>query len=219
MLDSEAAPRQARRPAVRLCAKVDYAEYDFQVPGSTPTIHDSFQANAWYDMADLATNPDVNDNVSLYIDGVNKRLRHGTLNPPMTFAGDPVQGTYPSSFLFRDVSQSPARHPIGYWNPPGYTYSVGTNGLSGFGILDALPNVDWYGYRINQELYDPDHAAWASLGSPNNNLQTFLVVQGDDGSGARTADFSSESARSATQIEATRRAVEAVLIDIGRGIR
>jgi hypothetical protein len=66
---------------------VDYAEFDFLCPGIplNDREQDIFQANPWFDMGDFGSDPGTNDNKFLYPNfAFGRRLRHGTLNPPMT---------------------------------------------------------------------------------------------------------------------------------------
>lgn len=165
-------------PTVR---SVDYAEYDFQhvqFPEPTPPRRDIFQVNPWYDMEEASGFPETNDNKHLYIfpNPTNeKRLKTGHLTPPLAMFQDPLQVAFPKSYLYRD----PPLHQLGYWGAPYYVYTVALNGLSAGDLVPYLPNLDWYGYRWNLELYDPGSSAWQALGSPVNNLQTSLVVEGD----------------------------------------
>ena len=123
----------------------------------------------------LASSPGVNDNLRLYrTDGPPSSLREGTINPPLTIFADPDQAAFSLSFLFRN-----AAHVIGFWGPPSYLYTVGLNGLSPPMSTLTLPYLDWYGYRQNFELFDPNNPLWSTLGAPVNNLQTALVVQSE----------------------------------------
>jgi len=161
---------------------VDYAEYSFLHPTFGAALaHDIFECNPWYDQGDFLSLPQVNDNSWMYVKDPSgtlpSSLRNGTLNPPLTIFADPDQAaTFPSSFLFRNGS-----HPILYWGAPTYTYQVGPNGLSGPNPTLAIPNLDWYGYRQNFEIYEPDSALWIQVFGvrPTNNLQTMLVVQSE----------------------------------------
>ena len=165
---------------------VDYAEYDFLCPGLQlpDRQHDIFQANPWFDMGDLSSDPGTNDNQFLYPHAPSgRRLRHGTLNPPLTMFEDPIQipgSGMVESFLFRN-----AAHPLFFWNNPNFTYAV--SGLWGISsgdpawfaaIFGMAPDRGWYAVRVNIELFDPDNVDWNAFGDPVNNLQTFLVVEG-----------------------------------------
>ncbi|MCC6784868.1 MAG: hypothetical protein IT457_18620 [Planctomycetes bacterium] len=168
-------------PATR---DVDYAEYDFLCPGFVVADrqHDIFGANPWFDMGDFSSNPGQNDNKFLYIDvALGRRLRHGTLNPPLTIFEDPIQvagSGLVESFLFRN-----ATHPLLLWGVTLFPYTVaGPNGISAgdpawfasaFGMATDRP---WYAVRVNMELFDPDNPAWSFFGEPVNNLQSFLVI-------------------------------------------
>ncbi|MGE0143340.1 MAG: hypothetical protein AB7I19_05620 [Planctomycetota bacterium] len=160
---------------------VDYSEFSFIHPFLPLTRKDAFQVNAWYSQVDPASAPNVNDNSLHYVraatGGATSNLRQGTVNPPLTIFADPAQGAFPSSFLFR---AAPA-HPIGFWGSPTFMYQVGSDGLSvGFSAV-TIPAQDYYGYRQNFEIFDPDSTLWQSTFGvrPVNNLQTILVVQGD----------------------------------------
>jgi hypothetical protein len=156
--------------------ELDYAEYDFSVTWQSPppAVRDVFQANCWFETLDPNADPGNNDNRYLYIDGQNQRLRHGTLSPPLVLANEELQTAFPNSYLYRS-----ATHPIGSWLPPPYTYDVAVSGMSlPMPQLPYVSTAPWYGARINLELFQPDNPLWASLGSPVNNVQTFLVVEG-----------------------------------------
>lgn len=155
---------------------LDYAEFDFSVTWQSPppAVRDIFQANCWFETTAGQADPAKNDNRHLYIDGQGQRLRHGTLSPPLVLANEELQTAFPKSYLYRS-----ATHPIGSWLPSPYTYDVLVTGMSA--AMPQLPYVStapWYGVRINLELFQPDDPLWASLGSPVNNVQTFLVVEG-----------------------------------------
>lgn len=106
----------------------------------------------------------MNDNRHLYIDpGSNQRLRGGTLSPPMVVFNDPFQAVFPKAYLFQNLA-----HPVASWQP----------GYSAPQAVPHLGGMDWYGIRVNMELFEPDNPGWLLLGSPVNNVQTFLIVQG-----------------------------------------
>ncbi|MFO1054451.1 MAG: hypothetical protein U1F36_19700 [Planctomycetota bacterium] len=96
---------------------------------------------------------------------------------------------------------------------PPYTYTVGTNGLSAPQALQYITNQDWFGYRMNFELFAPDDPGWAGLGSPVNNLQTMLVVLGSGG-GAEMMQMSNDETARLVRNE-TRRRVRDALVQLG----
>ncbi|MBI5849951.1 MAG: hypothetical protein HZB39_02765 [Planctomycetes bacterium] len=162
---------------------VDYAEYGFQHPDSlfeTLMLPDIFQDNCWHSQGDRFALPGFNDNSWMYVKnaggGLPSSLRNGTLNPPLTIFADPDQSAFPSSFLFRNGA-----HPLDVWGAPGYVYTVNANGLSAGTQVQTLYGLDWYGYRQNFEIFDPDSALWLEMfgQAPNNNLQTVLVIQSE----------------------------------------
>jgi hypothetical protein len=157
---------------------VDHAEFDFYLPPAQDPVtvlkRDVFQANPWHNMPTAASFPWINDNAFLYVDGSTKQMKTGHITPPMVIAHDPIHATLPSTFLFREGTA----HPIHNWGAPSYTYSVGANGLSAGNPAPYVPGMDWYGIRINFELFEPDHPLWTLLGDPLNNLQTVLAVTG-----------------------------------------
>ena len=156
---------------------VDYAEYDFQHPTVPLAGRDIFQVNPWFDKGDAWALPDINDNRWLYVQDLpTSSLRHGTINPPLTIFADQDQGTFPSSFLFRNST-----HPIGFWGAPSFLYTVGANGLSAGNSTLNLYGLDWYGYRHNFEVFSPDDPLWVQVFGlrPVNNLQTALVIQSE----------------------------------------
>ncbi|MCC6781251.1 MAG: hypothetical protein IT457_00285 [Planctomycetes bacterium] len=162
---------------------IDYAEYQFRHPDpflDTVMLRDIFQDNSWHSQADVNALAGFNDNSWMYVKSAvgatPSSLRNGTLNPPLTIFADPDQGAFPSSFLFRN-----AAHPLDVYGAPGFIYSVGSNGLSPGTRVATLPGLDWYAYRQNFEIYEPDNLLWVDAfgQAPNNNLQTVLVVQSD----------------------------------------
>lgn len=160
--------------------KVDYAEYVFQLWPGAPSnlIEDAFQANPWCNAQPGDVRPDVNDNGFLYGDrtpSTTKHLKSGTISPPMVVANDPLQASFPKSYLFRNLA-----HPIGYWQPSPYTYTVSPSGIAiPPSTVPYIAGMEYYGVRVNLEMYDPDSQYWSQLGSPVNNVQTFLIVMGE----------------------------------------
>lgn len=66
-------------------------------------------------------------------------------------------------------------HPVDPWQP---LYTVNVKGYTAPQSVPHLSGMDWYGIRVNMELYKPDDPGWVYLGNPPNNVQTFLIVQG-----------------------------------------
>ena len=68
------------------------------------------------------------------------------------------------------------------WNAnPGFIYQVNPLGWGDTFAPEIVPTLaghDWQGARYNVELFSPANPQWATLGAVNN-LQTFLVVQGE----------------------------------------
>lgn len=63
------------------------------------------------------------------------------------------------------------------------------------------------------ELFDPDNSAWIYLGSPVNNVQAFLIVQGAIAGEARSG-AGGELARTASERERVREASLSTMRDI-----
>ncbi|RLB45501.1 MAG: hypothetical protein DRI90_28375 [Deltaproteobacteria bacterium] len=144
---------------------------------------DIFEPNPWYHCfipAPFAKR----DNRYLYTD-INKPItdtQSGVLNPPLTISqGARTNG--PKSYLFMDHPYTPSRHGIYlfvlYPAPPStYTYSVDAYGIAAGETFLWAPNSEWHGIRYNLELLSPGDPQWITQGVPQNNLQSFLVVQG-----------------------------------------
>ena len=195
--------------------RVDYAEYPFALWPGAPTglVEDVFQSNPWYSARPGDIAPNVNDNGFLYGDrspGTLKHLRSGTTNPPLVVFNDPIQSFFPKSYLFRNGA-----HPIGYWEPFPFTYTVASYGIAASQIAPVpyITSMEWYGVRVNMELYDPDSAGWNLFGNPVNNVQTFLIVNGPGpGDQARSSNqqtlLSTQGERERVHAEIQRRMVE-----------
>jgi hypothetical protein len=205
---------------------VDYAERAFLAWPGAPTglIKDAFQSNPWFQARPNDVNIQTNENAFLYGDrtsSATKRLRSGTSVPPLVMIEDPLQATFPKSYLFRNST-----HPLNYLYHPLFQYSVEqvAEGLTTTDVLQItdfyFAGMDYYGIRMNLELFDPDNPLWEELGGIENNLQTFLVVGGDPGvSGRSSSQFPIPSGRTpqfpATEPEreSAREAMNAILRD------
>lgn len=142
--------------------------------------------------------------------GAFKHLRSGTTNPPLVVFNDPIQSFFPKSYLFRNGA-----HPIRYWEPFPFTYTVASYGIAASQIAPVpyITSMEWYGVRVNMELYDPDSAGWNLFGNPVNNVQTFLIVNGPlPGDQARSSNqqtlLSTQGERERVHAEIQRRMVE-----------
>lgn len=194
---------------------VDYAEYVFALWPGAPggLIEDAFRSNPWFSARPTDVAPGSNDNRFLYGDRTQtttKHLRLGTMSPPLVVFNDPIQLTYPKSHLFRDTVAGPMGHPLYYWEPSPYTYTVSQNGLAASAVspLPFDPTMPWYGARINMELFSPDDPGWQQLGCPVNNVQTFLIAEGVPSGAANRSSGSATMTGSATERERTRSAIE-----------
>jgi hypothetical protein len=161
---------------------VNYAEHPYFYHSGLqfPWTADVYDSNPWYNAPWFASAPG-NDNNRLYVDP-SKPLWCGTLHPPLTTFNDPDTFIPRESFLFRnDIA-----HGVYVWDftpQQLFTYSVGSRGWGLGGsppgeTVPYLPGSDWHGIRINLELLLPEFPDWVFYGDPQNNIQTFLILQG-----------------------------------------
>ena len=59
-----------------------------------------------------------------------------------------------------------------------WTYTPDNYGIAAGEAFGWITGSEWHGIRYNLELLDPGNPYWIQNGVPQNNLQTFLVVQG-----------------------------------------
>jgi len=148
-----------------------------------PTYEDIFFPNPWYHSF-MPSTIAKRDNRFLYTDRnlPTTVTLSGIVNPPLTIPqGARTNG--PNSYLFTDHPTNPTRHGIYlfvfYPAPPGtFTYTVDSYGVAAGEVFAWAANSEWHGVRYNLELLSPSDPQWVTQGVPQNNLQTFLVVQG-----------------------------------------
>lgn len=146
-------------------------------------------ASSWYHC--FVSTAAVRDNRFLYSDratGQSHTLTQvGTLNPPLTIPeGGRQNGAM--SFLFTDHPTSPQRHGIYVFDFSAqqlWTYTVDNYGIAAGETFSWIAGSEWHGIRHNLELLVPGDPYWIQNGVPQNNLQSFLVVQGVTPEGAQ----------------------------------
>jgi hypothetical protein len=146
----------------------------------TPNYEDVFHGNPWYHGFNASFAKW--DNRFLYSD-TSKSLtwaKFGIVNPPLTLPQGGRQNS-PKSHLFIDHPTNPTRHALYVFDfsPQQLnTYTVDSYGIAAGEAFLSLGGSEWHGIRYNLELLLPDSGQWVNDGVPQNNLQTFLAVQG-----------------------------------------
>ncbi|PIE23752.1 MAG: hypothetical protein CSA62_06490 [Planctomycetota bacterium] len=164
--------------------------FDFVRPTASPfpqfrchpgVFDDIFKSNPWFENPIGSPDAKYSDNRFLYYDSSqsNTWIRSGHINPPLTLPQDALVLST-ESYLFTNT-----RHPLLVYNYGSVLdfYNVGVNGFDP--VPDAVPyypGSGWHGVRINCELILPDyHEYWSNAGVFDNNLQSFLAVDGGPG--------------------------------------